>query len=54
MVNWKFWKRSPPSQKTILSVQVSTLTNDDIFYVEAQSPDKALELMRELRKEAGA
>jgi hypothetical protein len=53
-VNWKFWKKSPPLQKTILQVQLGTLTSAKVFYVEAQTPEKALELMKELRKEEDA
>jgi len=55
LVNWKFWenwkfREHPQTQKTILQVQIGTLTNTKTVYVEAPTPEKALELMRELQK----
>jgi len=50
-MKWKFWKKEPPSQKTILQVSIGNLTQGQTIYVEAQSPEKALELFKELRKE---
>jgi len=48
-MKWRFWKRQS-TDKTILQVSESTLTSGKVVYVEAQSSEKALELMEKLRK----
>jgi len=48
----RFWRKSDGREKTILSIQTQNLKEAKSFYVEAQSPDKALELMEKIRKEA--
>jgi hypothetical protein len=52
---FRFWKKKEKSvQRTVLQVQLQTLTSSKVFVVDAQSPEKALELMRELQKEGSA
>ena len=51
-MKWRFWRKSGREEKTVLSVQTQNLREAKSFYVEAQSPEKALELMEKIRKEA--
>jgi hypothetical protein len=50
-----FWhrKKNQPD-KTILEYQEYSLSSSKIFRVEAQSSEKAMELIRTLKKEAQA
>jgi len=48
----KFWRKETAPTRTVLSVTHQTLTSSQIFYVETLSPEKAIELMKELQKEA--
>ena len=51
-MKWRFWRKPEDSQKTILYVNLQNLKEAKTFSVEAQSPEKAFELMQKLRKEA--
>jgi hypothetical protein len=53
-MKWKFWKKGQSPQKTILSVTIQSLTQAKSFHVEANSPEIALELIKNLQKEVEA
>jgi hypothetical protein len=54
-LKWRFWKRDPEPERTTISVTRQNLTEGTAFYVQTESAEKALELMRQLqKKEAGS
>lgn len=50
-MNWKFWKKTTTdNRETILKVINSSATNYTEYYVCAQSPEEAKQLLKDIQK----